>query len=138
VAVVQEPIDQRGGHDFVAEDLAPLLEALVRGERGGSALIAPGDHLEEEHRAGTGDRQVADFVDHEDGRVRKHLHPLGELPRGLRFLEVGDQVGERAVVDAAFVRSLEVFGRRPRKSPLPFEPITRRPSGGRWQGCVTI
>ena len=30
VTVVQEPVDQRGSHDLVAEDLAPLLEALVR------------------------------------------------------------------------------------------------------------
>ena len=27
VAAVQEPVEERGGHDLVAEDAAPLLEA---------------------------------------------------------------------------------------------------------------
>jgi hypothetical protein len=31
VAVVDEAIDQRRGHDVVAEDLAPLFKALIRG-----------------------------------------------------------------------------------------------------------
>ena len=29
VAMVQEPVDQRSGHDFVAKDLAPFFKALV-------------------------------------------------------------------------------------------------------------
>jgi hypothetical protein len=29
VTVMDEPVDQGAGHDLVAEDLAPLLEALV-------------------------------------------------------------------------------------------------------------
>ena len=32
VAPVEEPVEQRGGHDLVAEDAAPLLEALVGGQ----------------------------------------------------------------------------------------------------------
>lgn len=32
VTVVNEVLDQRGGHDLVAEDLAPFLKALVGGE----------------------------------------------------------------------------------------------------------
>jgi hypothetical protein len=35
VAVVDEPVDQGTGHDVVAKDVAPLLEALVAGEDGG-------------------------------------------------------------------------------------------------------
>src|SRR5690606_6052195 len=34
VAVVEQAVDQRGRHDLVAKDLAPLLEALVAGEHG--------------------------------------------------------------------------------------------------------
>ena len=35
VAVMQEPVDQRPGHDVITEDLALRLEALVAGEHGG-------------------------------------------------------------------------------------------------------
>ena len=51
VAVVQQPVDERGGHDFVAEHGARLLEALVRGEHGGGLLVAGVDELDEQHRA---------------------------------------------------------------------------------------
>ena len=52
MAVVQQAIDERSSHDLVAQDLAPLLEALVGRQHSGYALIAPVDELEEEHRAG--------------------------------------------------------------------------------------
>ena len=29
VAVVDQAVDERAGHDFIAEDLAPLVEALI-------------------------------------------------------------------------------------------------------------
>ena len=32
VTVMQEPVDQRAGHDVIAEDLAPRLEAFIAGE----------------------------------------------------------------------------------------------------------
>ena len=35
VAVVEQPVDERGGHDLVAEEVPALLEALVGGEDGG-------------------------------------------------------------------------------------------------------
>lgn len=47
LAVVEQPVDERGGHDPVGEDVPPLLEALVGGEDGGADLIAPVDELEE-------------------------------------------------------------------------------------------
>jgi hypothetical protein len=87
VAVVQEAVDQGGGHDVVAEDLAPLLEALVGGEDGGGVLVAAGHELEEEHGAVAGDGQVADLVDNEDGRVGQGLETLAEVPGGLGLLE---------------------------------------------------
>jgi hypothetical protein len=52
VAVMDEAIDQRGGHHLIAEDLAPLREALVRGEHGTRPLIASGHELKEQHGAG--------------------------------------------------------------------------------------
>jgi len=38
--VVDEPVDQRGGHDLVPKELAPLLKALVGGQHGGGLLVA--------------------------------------------------------------------------------------------------
>ena len=52
VAVVKQAVDERGCHDFIAEDLAPFLEALVAGEHGGSMLVAAAHELEEVHRSG--------------------------------------------------------------------------------------
>ena len=45
--VVQEPIEQRGGDDGIAEDLAPFGEAAVRGQDHGAFLVAGVDELEE-------------------------------------------------------------------------------------------
>ena len=58
MAVVQQAIDERSGHNLVAQDLAPLLEAFVGREHSGCALIAPVDELEEEHRASLADAGV--------------------------------------------------------------------------------
>jgi hypothetical protein len=41
VAVAQEPVDESSGRDLVSKDLAPVLEALVRGEDGRAMLVAP-------------------------------------------------------------------------------------------------
>ena len=54
VAVVDQPVDQRAGHDVIAEDLTPLVEALVAGEDGRGALVAAAHELEEEHRPRSG------------------------------------------------------------------------------------
>ena len=60
VAAVQQSVEQGGGHDLVAEDVAPLLEALVRGQDRRGALVAPVDELEEEDGAGIAARVSAD------------------------------------------------------------------------------
>ena len=62
VAVMQQAVDQRRGHDLVAEHAAPLLEALVRRQHRRGALMAGVDELEEQDRAVLGDRQLADLV----------------------------------------------------------------------------
>ena len=73
VAVVYEAIDKGSRHNLIAEDLAPFLKALIRGEHGRGVLLAPRHELEEEHRAGAADRQIADLVDDEERRMREHL-----------------------------------------------------------------
>ena len=50
-------------------NLAPALEALVRGEHRRVVLVAPFDQLEEEDGAAAGDREIADLIhDQECGR----------------------------------------------------------------------
>ena len=66
VAAVEEPVQERGGHHLVMQDLAPALKALVRGQHGRGTLVAPVDELEEEDGAAAGDREVADLV-HDSG-----------------------------------------------------------------------
>src|SRR5690606_29857847 len=101
VAVVEQAVDQGGGHDLVPEDLAPLREALVAREHRGRLFVAARHELKEEHGAGAAGGQVAALVDHEDRRVGQHLEPLLELAGGLRLFQAGDEIGQRAVVDAA-------------------------------------
>jgi hypothetical protein len=61
--VVKQPVQQRGGDDRIAEDLAPFGEAAVGGEDHGAFLVSGVNQLEEEIGAGLGERKIADFVD---------------------------------------------------------------------------
>src|SRR6266542_41983 len=101
VAVVDQPIDERAGHDVVAEDLAPFVEALVGGEDRGAGFVAPAHELEEMHGAGAADWEVADLVDHEQAWEDERLEALQEVPGLLGFFQRGDEVGECPVVDPA-------------------------------------
>src|SRR3954452_15846079 len=66
VAVVQQPVEDRGGEHVVAEDLAPFGEALVAGDDRAAAFVAAADQLEDHVRLGARERQVADLVDDKD------------------------------------------------------------------------
>ncbi len=83
MAVMQQAIDERSGHDLVAQDLSPLLEALVGRQHSGCALVAPVDELEEEHRAGLADGQVADLVDDQERGMGEDLEAASQLPERL-------------------------------------------------------
>ncbi len=64
VAVVDEPVDDRGSDDVVsAEDLTPPAERLVRGHDGRGGLVAGRDQVEDQARGLALDRDVADLVD---------------------------------------------------------------------------
>ena len=101
VATVEEPVQKRSGHNLVAEDPAPLLEALVGRQDGRGATIAPGDELEEEDGATLGHRQVADLVHDEKRRVSEGLEAAVEPACGLGFLQGVHQIGQGPEVDLA-------------------------------------
>jgi hypothetical protein len=62
-AVMQEPIEDSGGDDGVAEDFSPIADGPVGCDEDGALLIAAGDELEEEMRSVWVERQIAQFVD---------------------------------------------------------------------------
>jgi hypothetical protein len=101
VTVMDEAVDQRRRHDVIAEDLAPLFEAFITREDRGGVFVAPGEELEEEHRSGTRDREIADLVDdHQTGKDQR-AETVGEAAAALCFFEGVEQIGERREVLAA-------------------------------------
>jgi hypothetical protein len=70
---MQDAVDEGGSHDLIAYDLAPFLEALVSREDGGGVFVASAHEPEEEDCTGLANRQVADFVDHEQRRVAEYV-----------------------------------------------------------------
>ena len=67
--MVEQPVEQRGGDDGIAEDVAPFGEAAVGGEDHGALFVAGVDELEEEIAAAGNDRQVADLVDDQEAML---------------------------------------------------------------------
>ena len=61
-----QAIQQRGGHLGVAEDGGPFTKGEVGGDDDRSPLIEPADELEQELATGLGERQVAQFVHHDE------------------------------------------------------------------------
>src|SRR3954464_15939933 len=99
--MVEQAIEQRGGHHRVAEDLAPFGKATVRGQDHGAAFVAGVDELEEEISAAWHDREIADLVHHEEGGPAEEADPLPELAFPFRARKNTDHVGQGAEVDAA-------------------------------------
>src|SRR4051794_4895308 len=63
-------------------------------------FVATVHELEEEHGASMSDRQIADLIDDQQRRMREDGEAAGQMAGGLRFLKRGDQIDQRAVVDA--------------------------------------
>ena len=76
--VVKQPVEQRGGDDGIAEDLAPFGKAAVGGEDHGALLVAGVDELEEQIAAAGDDRQVADLVDDEQREAAEEADLLAQ------------------------------------------------------------
>ena len=52
MTVVDEAIDEGGGHDVITKDVAPLFEAFIGREHGRRVLVAARHELKEQHGAG--------------------------------------------------------------------------------------
>ena len=99
--VVEQAVEERGGDDGIAEDVAPLGEAAVGGEDHGALLVAGVDGLEEQVGAAAGDGQVAGLVDDEQGCAGMEAEPLGQAALALGLGQSLDQLGEGGPVDAS-------------------------------------
>ena len=65
VDVVGQAVEERAGETFLAERGGPLVERQVGCNDGGAALIALTDQLEQQFRAGSGERDEAKLVDNQ-------------------------------------------------------------------------
>ena len=82
--VVQEAVEERGGDDGIAEDLAPFGEAAVGGQDHGALLVAGVDELEEQVAAAGHDGQVADLVDDQQRSAAEIADALAQASRRAR------------------------------------------------------
>ena len=89
--MVQQAIENGGGHHRVAEDRAPLPDGAVRGDQHAAALVSAGDELEEQVRRIRVERQVAELVDDQQLRLGEEGEPFLEPGVGMRLGEAGDQ-----------------------------------------------
>ena len=66
-----QPVQQRSGEPFRAEDLDPLVEGQVGGHHDGAPLVALAEDLEEQFRPGPGQGHEAQFFDDQQIRTGK-------------------------------------------------------------------
>ena len=62
-AAVHEPVEERGRHPLMPEDLRPAREVQVRGDADARPLVAVGEELEDQLGGVLGEGQVADLID---------------------------------------------------------------------------
>ena len=60
--MVGEPVEQGAGEPLGTEHAGPFVERQVRGDDGGAALVALGEHLEQEFGAGLGQLSLVPTV----------------------------------------------------------------------------
>jgi len=73
---VSEPVEKRGCHFCVAEDLRPFTEAEVGRDHYAGALIEFAQKVEQQCAAGWAERQVAKLVEDDEVDLGEHLSHL--------------------------------------------------------------
>jgi hypothetical protein len=63
LAVVEQPVEDHGGDDRIAEHGSPLADGAVRGDQHGTALVASRDQLEEQMRVTWSSHFVPTIID---------------------------------------------------------------------------
>ena len=96
VHVVGEPVQQRSGEAFRAEDFGPLVERQIGGHQDGAPLVALGEDLEEQFRPGAGQGHEAQLVD--DQQVEAGQLPLEVEQPSLVLASISSWTRPAAVV----------------------------------------
>src|SRR5262249_10181225 len=91
VAAVRQPIQQRRRHPLPLEDLHPVPKGQVARHQQALALVALGEHLEQQLRPRTAERQVAQFVADQDVGPAQLLQEAFQLVLLLRLLQAVHQ-----------------------------------------------
>ncbi|WP_422663742.1 hypothetical protein [Sphingobium sp.] len=102
--LVQQPVQQRGRDDGIAEDLSLFGKAAIGGEDHGALFIACVDELEEEVGAVWGDRQVSDLVDDEQRCPGEEADLLPQRAFAFGFGKLSDQIRAREAEEDALKR----------------------------------
>ena len=63
MAAVRQPVQQGRGHALALEHLHPVRKRQIAGDQQAGPLVAVGEDLEQQFRAGAAEAQVAQFVD---------------------------------------------------------------------------
>lgn len=95
VAVVGEPVEQRGGHLCVAEDARPFTEAEVGGDDDAGALVQPAQQMEEQRPSRGAEWQVSQLVENDEIGVNEPIGDLSRLALRLLLLKRVDQFDRR-------------------------------------------
>jgi hypothetical protein len=66
IAVVGQPIEQRGRHLGVAKHAWPFSEGQIGGDDDGGAFVEPADEVEQELTARLSKGQIAEFVEDDE------------------------------------------------------------------------
>ena len=77
IAVMGQPIEQRGGHLGVAEDGGPFAEGEVGGDDDRGALVEAADQVEQQLSAGLREGQIAELVENDEVHAGE---VVGEAP----------------------------------------------------------
>ena len=112
MAMVQEPVEDRGGDHGIGEHRAPFGNATVRRDQHGAGFVAPADQLEEQVRGVGLQWQVAEFVDDQELRLRQRQQLFVQAPLAVRLGEASDQ--RRCRRDAPQLQRIAGFRNRSR------------------------
>ena len=96
---MNEAVQQGAGQSLRAEDLGPLIEGQVGGDQDRPPLVSLAEDLEEELRAGLGERDEAKLVDDEQLEPGQSLLEVEQSPLVPGLDQLVDQRGGRGEAD---------------------------------------
>ena len=91
---MREPIQHRGRHLGVGEDLGPVGEGEIGGDDDRGVLVELADQVEEQLRASLAEGQIAELVDDDEILAQQGFDDASALAGGLLLFELIDQVDE--------------------------------------------